>query len=334
LLPLDKLKLDKLISIITPSFNKADFIMQTVHSVIAQKYPYWEMIIVDDCSTDHSQHLLSNITTIDTRISVILNKKNKGGNACRNQGISMAKGDYILFLDADDLIDEYCLSARLEQAAKFPEADLLIFPMAIFKQKVGDIAATQNWTPPSKNANFLHLFLQHQLPWQTMQPLWRSHFIEKINGFDENFVRLQDVEIHTRALMEGAKVETFPNLAKDCNFRIDENRFGNKVFKHLNGFVMGAVQYYKKFYTKSVGDIEHKLLTGSLLEPLSNVCFQRKAHKITKAEYKQLSEQLFSACSYKNHHQLLKAFAAIYLLSPVHPKGLKKLISIIAGLSI
>ncbi len=325
-------QLDKFVSIITPSFNKADFIVQTVNSVIAQKYPYWELIIVDDCSTDHSQHLLSNLTTIDTRISAILNEKNRGGNACRNQGLSLAKGDYILFLDADDALDEHCLSTRIEQAIKHPNADLLVFPMAIFKQKIGDIDATQNWIPPGKDANFLHLFLKHQLPWQTMQPLWRKNFINKIGGFDENFVRLQDVEIHTRALIEGAKVETFPNLKKDCNFRIDENRFGNKVFKHLNGFTSGAIQYYKKFYLKTTGSIERKLLTGSLLEPLSNICYQRKAGKITQAEFKQLKNQLIDTCIYKEQKRLLKVFSFIYLISPVHPKGLKKIISTLAGL--
>lgn len=307
--------------------------MQTVNSVITQSYTNWELIIVDDCSTDHSQHLLSSITTLDIRITAILNEKNKGGNACRNQGLSLAKGEYVIFLDADDILDAHCLSARIEQAKKHSKADLWVFPMAIFKQKAGDLSESQNWIPPHNGANYLHLFLKHQLPWQTMQPLWRKDFLIKINGFDENFVRLQDVELHTRALMEGGLVQTFPDLIKDCNFRIDENRFGNKVFKHLNGFVMGAVQYYKKFYAQIKHDTEHKLLTGSLLEPLSNVCFQRKANKITKAEYLQLTNQIFSACVYKNHNFLLKTFASIYQLSPVHPKGLKKLISILAGLS-
>ncbi len=307
--------------------------MQTVNSVIAQKYPFWEMIIVDDCSTDHSQHLLGTVTTIDSRITAILNEKNKGGNACRNQGLSLAKGEYVLFLDADDLLDPHCLSSRIEQSLKYPTADMLVFPMAVFKQKIGDLDATQNWIPPHKEANYLHLFLKHQLPWQTMQPLWRNDFLKKINGFDENFVRLQDVELHTRALMEGAKVETFPTLAKDCNFRIDENRFGNKVFKLLKGFSFGAVQYYKKFYAKVTTDNEQKLLTGSLLEPLSNVCFQRKAGKISKVEYQQLSQELIKACNYKNHQTMLKIFALLYAISPVHPKGLKKIFCLMTGIS-
>ena len=324
--------MNKLVSIITPSFNKADFIMQTVNSVIAQKYPHWEMIIVDDCSSDHSKELLSNINSIDKRVSAILNEKNKGGNACRNQGLSLAKGEYVLFLDADDTIDEYCLQKRMEQVLKYPKADLLVFPMAIFKQKIGDMDASQNWIPPGKEGNFLHLFLKHELPWQTMQPLWRKDFLNKIDGFDENFVRLQDVELHTRALMEGATIETFPNLAKDCNFRIDENRFGNKVFKLLRGFSFGAVQYYKKFYDKVTSNNEKKLLTGSLLEPLSNVCFQYKAGKISKVEYQQLSQELINTCEYKNHQSILKTFTLFYKISPVHPKGLKKAIRILVGL--
>jgi glycosyltransferase involved in cell wall biosynthesis len=325
--------LNTLVSIITPSYNKADFIMQTINSVIAQTYPNWEMIIVDDCSTDHSQNLLSNVTTIDTRIKVILNEKNKGGNACRNQGLAMAEGDYVLFLDADDILDTHCIASRVKTSLKYPSADLLVFPMAIFKQKVGDMSANFNWIPPQKGSNYLHLFLKHQLPWQTMQPLWRKLYLKKINGFDESFIRLQDVEIHTRALFHDAQVETFPSMAKDCNFRIDEQRFGNKVFKHLNGFSDGAIQFYNKFYNSTEKDLERKLLTGTLLEPLSNICYQYKSNKITKNEFQQLCKKLIETCQINQHKRLLKSFTFAYQISPVHPKGLKKLILFLAGIN-
>jgi hypothetical protein len=105
------------------------------------------------------------------------------------------------------------------------------------------------------------------------------------------------------------------------------------VFKLLKGFSFGAVQYYKKFYSKVSSDKEQKFLTGSLLEPLSNVCFQRKAGKISKVEYQQLSQELIKACKYKNHQSILKSFALLYAVSPVHPKGLKKVIGLLAGLS-
>ena len=306
--------------------------MQTVNAVIAQSYQEWEMIIIDDCSTDHSQHLLSNITTIDPRITAILNEKNKGGNACRNQGLAQANGQYVIFLDADDILDSHCLSGRIEQAIKYPAADLWVFPMGIFKQKVGDLSADQNWIPPAKGANYLQLFMKHQLPWQTMQPLWKKEFLNKIGGFDINFIRLQDVELHTRALLENAQVETFPQLKKDCNFRIDENRFGNKVFNHLNAFSKGAVQYYKKFIILGEDNDSKKHLTGTLLETLSNVCFQYKSKKISKQEYHQLTQLLINTCKIAGHKKLLQFFAFIYVISPLHPKGLKKLTSILAGI--
>jgi GT2 family glycosyltransferase len=205
--------------------------------------------------------------------------------------------------------------------------------MAIFKQKVGDMNSDMNWIPPQKGSNFLHLFLKHQLPWQTMQPLWRKLYIKKINGFDESFIRLQDVEIHTRALLNGAEVETFPSMPKDCNFRVDEQRFGNKVFKHLNGFTEGAIQYYNKFYKLTKDPLEHKLLTGSLLEPLSNICYQFKSKKINEKECQQLRFKLIETCQLYRHKKLLKAFALAYQISPVHPKGLKKLISKLAGIN-
>jgi len=323
--------LNNLISIITPSYNKADFIMQTVNAVLAQTYQEWELIIIDDCSTDHSQHLLSNLTTLDARITAILNEKNKGGNACRNQGLAQAKGNYIMFLDADDILDAHCLASRIEQSILFPDADLWVFPMSIFKQKVGDINESQNWIPPAKDTDYLYLFLKHQLPWQTMQPLWNKQFLSKIAGFDEQFIRLQDVELHTRALLEGAQVVTFPQLPKDCNFRIDENRFGNKVFKHLQAFSKGALQYYQKFIVLLKNENHKKALTGTLLETLSNVCFQYKSAKINKQEYLQLSSSLINGCYYPKHKKLLGIFAKIYMLSPVHPKGLKKLISKMLG---
>jgi glycosyltransferase involved in cell wall biosynthesis len=324
--------LNPVISIITPSYNKVDFIMQTVNAVIAQSYRNWEMIIIDDCSTDNSQHLLSNIETIDARIKAILNKKNTGGNACRNQGLAQAKGQFVIFLDADDILDNHCLASRIEQALNFPAADLWVFPMAIFKQKVGDINANQHWIPPHKGAHYLHFFLKHQLPWQTMQPLWKKEFLNRINGFDTHFIRLQDVELHTRALLENAQVETFPLLKKDCNFRIDENRFGNKVFNHLDAFSKGAVQYYNKFIVLSKGLETKKYLTGTLLETLSNVCYQYKLKKIKKQEYHQISKLLINTCVIAQHKKLLQSFAFIYSISPLHPKGLKKTVAILAGI--
>ena len=95
--------MNELVSIITPSYNSAKFISQTIESVLAQTYQNWEMIIVDDCSPDNSNEIIVRYKKKDARIKLIKLAKNSGPAVARNRAIKEAKGRYIAFLDADDL---------------------------------------------------------------------------------------------------------------------------------------------------------------------------------------------------------------------------------------
>lgn len=90
-----------LVSIIMPSFNTACYIKDTIQSVLDQSYQNWELIIVDDCSSDNTEDILSEIK--DERIRYLKNKKNKGAAFSRNKALREAKGQWIAFLDSDDL---------------------------------------------------------------------------------------------------------------------------------------------------------------------------------------------------------------------------------------
>lgn len=91
-----------LVSIIMPSFNTAPFIGDSIRSVIAQNYKEWELIIVDDCSTDNTDDMVRPFLT-DNRIKYLKNKKNSGAAVSRNRALREAKGKWIAFLDSDDL---------------------------------------------------------------------------------------------------------------------------------------------------------------------------------------------------------------------------------------
>lgn len=91
-----------LVSIITPVYNSADFIKETILSVTNQTYPNWELIIVDDCSTDNTEFVISELIKAEKRIKYIRQKKNGGAGIARNKGIELAQGKYIAFLDSDD----------------------------------------------------------------------------------------------------------------------------------------------------------------------------------------------------------------------------------------
>jgi teichuronic acid biosynthesis glycosyltransferase TuaG len=92
-----------LVSVITPVHNLADHLAAAVNSVLAQTYGDWEMILVDDCSTDNSVAVASGFIARDTRVKLIRLDKNSGAAVARNTAIAGAQGRYIAFLDGDDL---------------------------------------------------------------------------------------------------------------------------------------------------------------------------------------------------------------------------------------
>lgn len=103
-----------LISIITPSYNTAKYISQTIECVQNQTYTNWEMIIVDDCSTDNTDEVVEPYL-LDKRIKYLKNEKNRGAAISRNYAIRKAKGKWIAFLDSDDLWDK----EKLEKQIRF-----------------------------------------------------------------------------------------------------------------------------------------------------------------------------------------------------------------------
>ncbi len=95
--------MNSLVSIITPNYNASQFIAETIHSVQHQTYNNWELIIVDDCSTDNSVTIIKEFQKKDARIILIELKEIVGPAIVRNKGINIAKGKYLTFIDSDDI---------------------------------------------------------------------------------------------------------------------------------------------------------------------------------------------------------------------------------------
>ncbi len=107
--------MNDLVSIITPSYNSAKFIGETINSVLSQTYHNWEMIIVDDCSNDNTVDIIREYIWKDSRIKLIENKVNVGAAETRNEALRVANGRFIAFLDSDDL----WLPRKLEDQIEF-----------------------------------------------------------------------------------------------------------------------------------------------------------------------------------------------------------------------
>lgn len=105
------------ISIVTSVYNAENFIGETIESIINQTYDNWEYILIDDCSKDRSVDIIKKYVQLDSRIRLITNEKNKGQCENLNEGIRLAKGDYIARVDHDDV----CNPERFEMQLSFME---------------------------------------------------------------------------------------------------------------------------------------------------------------------------------------------------------------------
>lgn len=110
---------DNMVSIIMPTFNCGAFIGEAIKSVRMQTYRAWELIVVDDCSTDNTECIVRQLMADDTRIKYIRNDRQMGAAESRNLALRMAKGHWIAFLDSDDM----WLPGKLERQIAFMNAN-------------------------------------------------------------------------------------------------------------------------------------------------------------------------------------------------------------------
>ena len=108
----------RLISIITPVYNVEDYIHVCLNSVLKQTYQDFEIICVDDASTDSTVEILEYFVQKDSRIKILKNESNKGPGFSRNKALKEAKGKYILFLDGDDWLSLNALEILVEKIEK------------------------------------------------------------------------------------------------------------------------------------------------------------------------------------------------------------------------
>lgn len=111
-----------MVSVIIPLYNKENCIEYTLNSILSQSYKDFEIVVVNDGSKDNSVAVVESIK--DSRIRLI-NKENEGVSKTRNRGIMEAKGEWVLFLDADDKMENGCLQSLVELAKQFPQANIL-----------------------------------------------------------------------------------------------------------------------------------------------------------------------------------------------------------------
>lgn len=226
-------------SIIIPLYNKENFIVKTVNSVLNQTFQDFEIIIVEDCSTDTSKSIAYSI--VSDKIKLIEHEKNKGLSASRNTGIKNASSDFIVFLDADDIFKVNCLEKIYSLIDKFPSAGL-------YATNYDEVYAYTKKVKPTfsiKN-NESDCIIDDYFEANLGQPIYsysgvciRKEVFENVGYFDTNITYGEDVDFNIRANLHYKLAYSFEPLVELIKF--DTNQITN------NGFWGKTIPDYDKY---------------------------------------------------------------------------------------
>ena len=251
-----------LISIIIPSYNRAELISHTLKSVIQQTYKNWELIIVDDGSLDNTREVVKPFLN-DDRIFFVDRPKDRlrGGNAARNYGMKLAKGEYIKWLDSDDLLAPHCFAKQigfLEQ----DDYDVVLSRSRFFsvQDEQGNFTWDKYW---SKSFTLRHPFKNYlfgKIRFSTADALWKKKFLgeapfkEDLRNSQEWLMYIQqlakepkyflDAEVLVYSRLHGGQMHNEKGIAlhyknqifaRHCAiaYLISKNKLSYPAFKYL-----------------------------------------------------------------------------------------------------
>jgi len=189
------------VSIVVPCYNNERSVGTAIESAVNQTYPSVEVIVIDDGSTDDS---LDVIRSFGERVREE-RQSNQGAPAARNQGLELAKGTYVKFLDADDVLVRDCIGKQVQQAGTLSEdRKAVVFGDAIWMDedgteldKYGDLRGRKPDEDP-----VTHLLHSNPL---TSCPLHRRDYLEEVGGFAPSLPRSQEHDLHLRLALSGVE---------------------------------------------------------------------------------------------------------------------------------
>lgn len=255
-------------SVVIPTYNRGDLIGDTICSLQQQDFENFEVIIVDDGSKDNTRDICEQFASEDPRITYVSgDAKNRGPSYCRNVGYRLAKGEYLIFLDSDDLFLPGALKNRVEKMDAHKENDFIVFIGEFFKREPGDTGML--WNIPT-SVNPLLRFIGDDIPWQTTGPIWRTRALAKTGLWDESIIGCDDAEFHARALMAGLRYEFIGEVDYALRGAVDGRDQLGQVLSKRRG-IMSQVSRIKNICEGDLNldgqelETARKMMAGSLL---------------------------------------------------------------------
>jgi len=210
-----------LVSIIIPTYNRANIIGETLDSILAQTYTNWECIVIDGRSTDKTLEVLETYCKKDNRFQFHKRSKNwiKGPNFCRNYGYKMCSGKIINWLDSDDLYKKDVLRKVVNEFTN--DIDATVVKIEKFNSKTKEVISENN---------IIEDYFIRKITFYVCGLFWKRSFLEKQDClFDETISNLDDWDFNLRMLYQEPKISYIhKSLIK---YRIHNNSLSNEINK-------------------------------------------------------------------------------------------------------
>lgn len=205
-----------LVSIVIAAYNRPAELATAIESASRQSYPEVEVIVVDDGSGPEVEQLVARMMALDSRIRFHRHNSNQGNRAARHQGALMAQGEFVMFLDDDDLIHLEKIRLQMEAFEAEPSLDVVGCQTRLFFRSIGDSPFV--WNTLKTECGLVERFLMHWHPWSMCAPLYRRNALLRASVYgapecellDKERSRGEDFELASRTLIAGARGTTLP----------------------------------------------------------------------------------------------------------------------------
>lgn len=187
----------ELVSVVTANYNGARFLSKTIQSVLNQTYPYFEFIIVDDGSTDDSIAIIKHWSELDSRVKPIYLAKNRGVGAARNVGIDLCVGEYVAFIDADDLWLPEKLEKQIELFKAHPHAGLVVTAAATIDDEDREIPSRKSKKAVQDGPVNVFDYVAGKFP-VSINAMTKRACLDEVGHFNPNYLIGEDYELWMR----------------------------------------------------------------------------------------------------------------------------------------
>jgi len=258
-----------------PAYNAGSTIKLSIESVLNQTYLYWELIIINDGSIDDTQLIINDYRKIENKIVVVNLKKNGGLPNARNEGLRLAKGEFIAFLDSDDIWYKHKLEKQIAFHDKYPNINISHCGFEIFNESgiiKRPFKRIIEFNYKKKGILIPSIYCKNTIGVLTV--LIRRTFLNNIGEFDSTLWTMEDQDLWIRIAQTGAYFGYIDK--KLAKYRLNTNSISNNVGKYKAAYK----KLNNKYQSVASQNQSYKLVLSNYYRYFGIVYYKRHAYKL------------------------------------------------------